>query len=231
MSSPHAAPWTPIPPPPPTRRTADRALLLGVLSLPFSLLAGVPAVALGVRALRVAHQVGGRGRAWAGIVLGSVMTIAAVVGFGLLGVRVVDGLRDAAVPGGSARAQERDAERATADDAALVRAVGVPLAQLRRIPGVVLRHDPGASVDCLDSCSEAELAVTGAAAETGALSRATLLERLRAQGYRDAFAGGDGCPPLDPARPCRLTAPDGRGSLQLSSEPGSSGYVLRVNGP
>lgn len=222
------APYAPVPPPAPTRRTADLALLLGLLALPLTFLAGIPAVVLGVQALRVADQVGGRGRAWTGIVLGSAMTLAALVAAGLLGVRLLDGLRDVAAPVGGAREQERAAARAAADDAALVQVVGVPLSRLQATPGIWLEHDPGASVDCLDSCSAVELSVRGAAAQDGSLARAALLERLRAQGYR-AFDGTAGCPPLDPARPCSLLSPTGTGTVSLRPEPGSPAYVLRVD--
>jgi len=222
-----------VPPPspaPPTRRTADIALLLGLLSLPFTFLAGVPAIVFGVRALRVANQVGGRGRAWVGIGLGSVMTVAALVVLGLLGVRLVDGLRGVTALEGSARTEQRAAERAAVDDAALVQATGVSLDLLQAKAGVVLTHDPGATVDCIDSCSEAELEVTGAAAQSGSLARDVLLERLREQGYRDAIGGGAGCPALDPARPCRLRAPEGTATVQLTPDEAGAGYVLRING-
>ena len=218
----------PFPPPPPTRTSADLALVLGLLALPTTFLTGVPAVFFGVKALRVADQVGGQRRAWTGIVLGGVMSLLAAAVLGLLALRVLDGLRDLAAPVGSERAQQRDAERAAADDAALVQAVGVPLAQLQGVPGLSLTHDPGATVDCLDSCSKAELVVTGAAARSGPLARDALLERLRQQGYRRLGEDGVGCPPLDPASPCRLRTPTGTGTVVLSVEDGPD-YVLRVD--
>ncbi len=214
----------PIPPPPPSRRTADLALLLGLLSLAFTFVAGIPAVVLGVRALRVADAVGGRGRARAGIALGAVTTAVAVVVLAVLGVRLVDGARDVGAPAGSERAQQRAQQRAAVDDAALVRATGLPLEQLQGRAGVTLTHDPGSTVDCVDSCSSVELAVTGQAAVSGPLAREVLLARLQA--YRDA-TGGAGCGAADPARPCRLRDPAGA-TLVLRVEAGRPDYVLRI---
>lgn len=63
---------------------ARNALLLGVLAIPFSILAGVPAILVGAHALRrikaPAGTVKGRGMAWCGIVLGVGSVIAFVVG-------------------------------------------------------------------------------------------------------------------------------------------------------
>lgn len=223
MTAPHR-----IPPPPPTRRSADVALVLGLLALPTTFVTGVPAIVFGVKALRAADQVGGRGRAWTGIVLGGLMTALALVVAVVLGLRLVDGLRDLSAPQGSERAQQRDAERVAEDDAALVRAVGVPLEELRALPGVTLTHDAGSTVDCVGSCSAAELAVTGAAARTGALARDALLERLRRQGYAETVRDGIGCRPLDPARSCYLRPPGGSGLVELVSRAGSD-YLLRVD--
>jgi hypothetical protein len=104
VTAPYAPSWAPPPPPPTTRRSADLALLLGLLSLPFTLFTGIPAVVFGVKALRVADAVGGRGRAWTGIVLGSVMTVLPLVAAGLLVARVVDGARVTSPPRPAAHA-------------------------------------------------------------------------------------------------------------------------------
>ena len=67
-----------------TESRARNALLLGVLAIPFSILAGVPAILVGAHALRrieaSAGTVKGRGMAWCGIVLGAVSVVAFVVG-------------------------------------------------------------------------------------------------------------------------------------------------------
>ena len=67
-----------------TDSRARNALLLGVLAIPFSILAGVPAIVVGAHALRrieaSAGTLKGRGPAWCGIVLGAVSVIAFVVG-------------------------------------------------------------------------------------------------------------------------------------------------------
>jgi hypothetical protein len=94
---------------------------------------------------------------------------------------------------------------------------------------VTLFHDAGATVDCIDSCSNVEVAVTGAAAQSGPLSRDALLERLRGQGYRDAVTDRAGVSAAGPGRPCSLRPPSGRGSVTLVSDTGAD-YVLRVDG-
>ena len=67
-----------------TESRARNALLLGVLAIPFSILAGVPAIFVGAHALRridaSAGTLKGRGMAWCGIVLGAASVIAFVVG-------------------------------------------------------------------------------------------------------------------------------------------------------
>ncbi len=67
-----------------TEDRARTALLLGVLAIPFSMVAGVPAIIVGAHALRrieaSAGTVKGRGMAWCGIVLGAASVIAFVVG-------------------------------------------------------------------------------------------------------------------------------------------------------
>ena len=71
-----------------TDSRARNALLLGVLAIPFSILAGVPAIFAGVHALRrieaSAGTLKGRGMAWCGIVLGAASVIAFVVGAALI---------------------------------------------------------------------------------------------------------------------------------------------------
>jgi hypothetical protein len=68
-----------------THHRAKKALILGLLGIfPLSILAGVPAVYVGVRALREIKasegDLGGRPAAWCGIVLGS-LSVAVFVGY------------------------------------------------------------------------------------------------------------------------------------------------------
>lgn len=68
-----------------TYSRARNALVLGVLAIPLSILAGIPAIVVGAHALRVIDvsdgALKGRGVAWAGIVLGclSVATFLAIL--------------------------------------------------------------------------------------------------------------------------------------------------------
>ncbi len=61
---------------------ARNALILGILGVPLSILAGIPAILVGAHALRrIAASNGalrGRGIAWCGIVLGSLSVVAFV---------------------------------------------------------------------------------------------------------------------------------------------------------
>jgi hypothetical protein len=63
---------------------ARTALTLGLLSLVFNVLAGIPAIWAGVKALRRIHAddaLKGRGAAWTGIVLGCLSVVALVAGW------------------------------------------------------------------------------------------------------------------------------------------------------
>jgi hypothetical protein len=74
-------------------REANLALGFGIAALPFSVLAGIPAIVLGVLALR--RQTPLRWRAWIGLLLGglSVLTFLSLVGVGVHRYRVDRGPR------------------------------------------------------------------------------------------------------------------------------------------
>lgn len=68
---------------------ARNAVVLGVLSmLPFSIVAGIPAIVLGTRALRDIKASGGalqgRGAAWCGIVMGAISIVVFIALFARL---------------------------------------------------------------------------------------------------------------------------------------------------
>lgn len=55
---------------------------------------------------------------------------------------------------------------------------GMSLEQLRLTDGVVVSGDPGADIDCFDSCSSTSVTVTGSAATQGPTSLAAVVERV-----------------------------------------------------
>ena len=105
-----------MPPPaaPNPQQAANRALVLGLLSLVFVVVCSVPAIVFGVKGLRRARSVGGEGRSWTGLVLG-VLTLAFGSWLTYVGVTsVVRGIRDEVGKPAGVRAAENAIDYRTA---------------------------------------------------------------------------------------------------------------------